>query len=254
MKLHTWTNEYYDILEFFFWEPQHLGKIKNVNNPKSLDEVLTHLGEMEVTLNHQFNLFFQLLPSSLFQLFFKKINPSIEPDIYKFLSEKEIGIKDATQPDLFFDGKKSAIAIEMKINAMCNLEQVMKYALLFYFNNKKAQYHKNNHLILIGKKNIENLFKEKFTTTKSLKYNLNENLIPDITKKGKITLTHLKKDILNTSKTMSITFINYQQFFDVLKWLKRKIDTNSAYNDTVFKLINGIQEELTIRKLAKKDN
>ena len=60
----SWNNEYYDIMNFYYWEPQHLGKIKNPNSKiQSIHDALSHIAKMEVSLNHQFNLFFQLLPS-----------------------------------------------------------------------------------------------------------------------------------------------------------------------------------------------
>lgn len=53
-----WTSEYYDVMEFYYWEPQHLGKIKNPKSQYSNQlKSLEHIQNMEVSLNHMFNVF-----------------------------------------------------------------------------------------------------------------------------------------------------------------------------------------------------
>ena len=48
----SWNNEYYDIMNFYYWEPQHLGKIKNPNSKiQSIHDALSHIAKMEVSLN-----------------------------------------------------------------------------------------------------------------------------------------------------------------------------------------------------------
>ena len=251
MSKHTWNKEYYDILDFFYFEPQHLGKAKNTKNPKPYEKVNHRLRNMEVTLNHQFNLFFQLLPKSLFHLFFTQIIKELSDDDFQFQGDSQLNIHGATQPDLFFKGEHSCIAIEMKISAKSSLDQVMKYAMLFHFSQKNDLKAKDNHLIFIGKGNLKNQFKEKFTSTDLIKDNLNTSLIPETTRKGNINLIEQKEDIISVAKAMSITFINYQNIFDLLTLVKDNTDTSSPYFDTVFKLINGLKEELISRKLSK---
>jgi hypothetical protein len=53
-------------MNFYYWEPQHLGKKKNPNSKiQNISDALDHISKMEVSLNHQFNLFFQLIPAAL---------------------------------------------------------------------------------------------------------------------------------------------------------------------------------------------
>ena len=62
----NWLDSYYEALEFFYWEPQHLGLKKNVSNElDTIEKVEKHLRKMEVTLNHNTNQFLLLAPVAL---------------------------------------------------------------------------------------------------------------------------------------------------------------------------------------------
>src|ERR1700682_4034684 len=62
----SWVDAYYEALDFFFWEPQHLGRKKHTDAKlKTHYDVQAHLRVMEVTLNHQLKQFFSLAPRSL---------------------------------------------------------------------------------------------------------------------------------------------------------------------------------------------
>jgi len=250
----TWNQEYYDNLNFFYWEPQHLGKQKNTksrfDNPY---KVMKHLREMEVTLNHQFNLFFQLLPNQLYMLFFEAVFKNIEKDEYLYQSLFDIDaleLKDATQPDIFFKGRNNLIGVELKIGAKSSLEQVVKYAILYHFSQKNDDKRKNCHLLYIGKGNSDNLFKDKKISILNVQDYINLEMLPDKTKKGKISLRHDKQDILKIAKEMSISYLSYQQVYELFKSLRTKIETTSQYASTIEKLIHGMQNELLVRNLV----
>ena len=62
----TWLDGYYEALKFFYWEPQHIGRKKDVARPViNLEKVMKHLRSMEVTLNHNINQFLLLAPIAL---------------------------------------------------------------------------------------------------------------------------------------------------------------------------------------------
>ena len=124
----TWNQEYYDALNFYYWEPQHLGRLTNPNSKyKNIEDVISHLRRMEVSLNHEFNLFFQLLPNELFNQFFNSLVDNFEPDDYKYQSLqdlKKLNLKDATQPDIFFKGENNFVGVELKVTAKSSLDQI----------------------------------------------------------------------------------------------------------------------------------
>ena len=135
-----WTSEYYDVMEFYYWEPQHLGKIKNPksrynNQFKSLE----HIRNMEVSLNHMFNVFFRLTPSKFVSDLLSttcnvvadsKLSMQGRYDVRKF--------SKMVQPDLLFVSDNINFSIEMKIGAKSSLEQVYKYALLHWLEQQHS--------------------------------------------------------------------------------------------------------------------
>ena len=62
----NWLDSYYEALEFFYWEPQHIGRKKNVDSEfNTIEKVVKHLRRIEVTLNHNINQFLILAPAAL---------------------------------------------------------------------------------------------------------------------------------------------------------------------------------------------
>ena len=60
-----WTDEYESIVEFYFWEPQHLNRRAPPGRNPGIDEVLQRLRRKEVPLNHLLGILFRLIPASL---------------------------------------------------------------------------------------------------------------------------------------------------------------------------------------------
>src|SRR6267143_2425099 len=60
-----WTDEYESIVEFYFWEPQHLNRRAPPGRNPGIDEVLQRLRRKEVPLNHLLGILFRLVPASL---------------------------------------------------------------------------------------------------------------------------------------------------------------------------------------------
>ncbi|MCB1194402.1 MAG: hypothetical protein KDK90_28475 [Leptospiraceae bacterium] len=247
----NWNEEYYDIIEFYYWEPQHIGKKKYEDaNFNSMEEVKTHLLNMEVSLNHQFNYFFRLIPKEILNEIFQGIDKNIASDKYNFQSTKQINeleLDDATQPDMFFIGEENQIGIEMKIGAKSSIEQVLKYAMLFYFNNLKSKRERKANLIFISKGDFSNLFPEKFENIIKLKQALNIEQIPDETKKGNNDLRTHKEGILNVAKQMSISFINYNDLNSLISKTKSQL-VESKYKDSVEMLFDGLIDEINARR------
>ena len=129
-----WTRGYFDALEFFFWEPQHLGKKKNVESEyDSLAQVLEHLHRIEVTLTHHTDLFLRLAPKSMRNELFRFLFGHTFADPYRYHGrgvETAYGMDNMSQPDLYFTSPSTVVAIELKIQAKTSIDQLSKYALL----------------------------------------------------------------------------------------------------------------------------
>jgi hypothetical protein len=251
-----WNEEYYDIINYYLQEPQRIGKKTNKDSryAKTVD-ALARVKGMEQSLNHIFNIFFSLLPDSVLNEIIKNITKSFDSsESLAYQSQKGVdalNLGDMTQPDVFFVGEKSLVGIEMKINAKCSVEQVIKYACLFHFASLQNTKLNNFHLVLVGPSTFQKLFSPTFQNNTELQKTITLEQIPAESKKGKINLDPHKPKILKLIKNMSIDFINYSDFSEKLNSIVENIDKSSDYSQTIFKLINGVNEELLSRNLTK---
>lgn len=139
-----WVENYYDALQFYYHEPQHLRKRKKPNsNLKSSELVDEKLRRLEVPLNHQIKQFLSLAPNSLRKRLFDSVPFDPAPKLPvsgKFIlagrhiaKRREDGryvFASEAQPDLLFKGVGETVSLEMKIDAKSGVDQVLKYALL----------------------------------------------------------------------------------------------------------------------------
>ena len=80
-----WNDEYYEIIDFYFWEPQHIGRSKTEKSRyKNMEDVKNHILNMEVSLNHQLNIFFRLAPEDFINKLVKNYFHNSFDDKYLF--------------------------------------------------------------------------------------------------------------------------------------------------------------------------
>ena len=252
----SWNNEYYDIINFYYWEPQHLGKIKNPNSKiQSIHDALSHIAKMEVSLNHQFNLFFQLLPSVILNDILNKIdNNYISTDKLSYQSIEDINtlnLNDATQPDVFFKSNKDLVAIEFKLGTKSSIEQIMKYATLFHFTELHHEMEFAHHLIYVDRDNFSTMFKEKFFSIDIVQSAIEMAHIPDTTKKGYVNLIPHKERITKIAKNLHLSFVNYQELYNIFSYFVNYIDASNPFSETIIKLFSGMNNELVFRELVR---
>jgi hypothetical protein len=249
-----WNKDYYEMIEFYFWEPQHLGKITNPANPiKTLDDSMKKIGKMEVALNHMFNTFFRFCPSTVLSTLLGSITGNDKLGSVKYQSryntEKKIG-RDATQADVLLIDESNIVGIELKLESKSSLEQIYKYAMLFNFEKDISGKDKNLYLIYITKNDFPSIFKEKFRSEDLVKSKFSINQIPDKTKKGNISLLDKKKDIVATLNKTNIYFLTFTDYYEILNKIKTDIDVSDKYSDMLLMLINGLLNELETRQLS----
>jgi len=255
MNGNEWTSEYYDIMEFYYWEPQHLGKIKNpksrYNNEK---KALQHIQNMEVSLNHMFNIFFRLAPSSFVnQVIRNSFGQNIQ-DSFALQGRYDIlEFSSLVQPDLLFSSEATNFSIEMKIGAKSSLLQVYKYALLHWLEQQHSDSQKKSLLLYIGKGNFDDLWVEGFASAEELK---KEALNLDISKlktkaEKKETVPidwHAVQSMLDNT---DIAYCSYSKFSTLLKLFPAHLIENSNEYETIHKLFSGLYEELERRALIE---
>lgn len=135
-----WADEYENILEFYFWEPQHLNRVsppKDKRRPPA--EVLGALMKREVPLNHQLNIFFRLAPKGLVERWLRATLTGTAAAQPALISLRGDPIMGATQPDLYFQCIGSRVFVELKVEAKSGLEQLCKYALLSAYLDRQGE-------------------------------------------------------------------------------------------------------------------
>lgn len=161
----NWTDEYREIVEFYYWQPQDIGRANGVKRFKNADEMWDHVSRIEVSLNHVLNIFFSLYP-------LHKLDCFDADDSHVMLSAWQLELlqreqKNATQPDTFFEGNNKNIAIELKTASKSDLAQVIKY---IRFNEALLDSEsKDFELVMLTPfDDISKVFKEKYQTIMEL--------------------------------------------------------------------------------------
>lgn len=162
---YNWTDEYREIIELYWWQPQSFGRAKT--NPKKFptaDKMWESVARLETTLNHVLNIFFALFP-------FEKLNFPLKGDKYTMLSSKRLEeiqreMDNKTQPDFFFVGDNSNLAIELKLGAKSDIEQVEKYVAFHRHLNRAVPLHL---LYLSPHEDVKGLFSEHFQDERELR-------------------------------------------------------------------------------------
>jgi len=250
----AWTSEYYDVMEFYYWEPQHLGKIRNkesrYNNAK---EALEHIRNMEVSLNHMFNVFFRLAPSSFTNQIIDKYFKKDIKDKFKLQGRYSVSEFSAlVQPDLLFSSKETNFSIEMKIGAKSSLEQVYKYSLLHWLEQEHNKKSKKSLLLYIGKDDFTSLWRERFSTIEELKEAVVTSDIEKLkTKASKIEKVEVNWDeVKKLVEETTVAYCSYSQFATMLKASANQLPKNNEATETVVKLFSGLYSELKGRGLT----
>lgn len=204
----NWTDEYREIVEFYYWEPQHIGRAKGEKRFNNANEMYAHVSKMEVSLNHILNIFFSLYPLNKLGCF--NADESHTMMSAHQLEQLQQEQKNATQPDMFFQGKTKNIAIELKTASKSNLKQVVKY---IKFNQELANSSAVEfELIFITPHNdISKIFKEKYSTEQELRSAILElSLVPP-----------------------KISIISFNEFY-------KSLEVKSVRNETEEKLTTGL--------------
>lgn len=249
-----WNSEYYDNLEFFYFEPQHLGKIKNPNSEiQSPKDAIDHLKRMEVCLNHQMNLFFRLAPLAYQQGLFRQCFGADFDDQWSLVGkelDREWKVDNGTQPDLFFAGRTTNVCIELKLGSKLTLEQVLKYVFLNKLEQRHSGLEKRYYLLFMGKGEFRDQWREKFEDTKAMSLALRETTFSGSLKRWASKIMVDEGEIGAAADKTAFSFLSYQGFASSLAAFKKDIDGASPHSETIVELFNGMLAELRERRLA----
>ena len=267
MKDGDWTSQYYDVSEFYYWEPQHLGKIKN---PKSRynnqQDVLDHIQNMEVSLNHMFNVFFRIVPSQFINTLLNEtcnidtssvIRADVQDNFYMQGRYDVLKFSKLVQPDLLFTSEITNFSIEMKIGAKSSLEQVYKYALLHWLEEKHTGIKKESVLLYMGvKEDFSSLWSEQYPNPNEVIQAAIELDIDNLKIRAlKVESIDINwNEVKGILKRTNISYCSYPLFSVILDTQKRRIqgESNSPEcKEMTRNLFDGMCSELSRRGLSE---
>lgn len=156
---------------------------------------------------------------------------------------------DATQPDAVMSGVNNRVMIEMKLGTKTSLDQYYKYLLFTHFMEMETG-KKSNHLIYLANESMSRTWKEKFASEQEIKQTFTTDVLPKISKKGKINVEAIAKQLADISKDLNIGFINYQSLYDLLE---NAISDNKD-DEILVNLYKGFNQELIKRALVSRSH
>jgi hypothetical protein len=237
-----WTEEYLNILEFYFWEPQHLNRVSPpADRRKPPAEVFSALLKREVPLNHQLNLFFRLAPSGLVHRWLQPLLPALPlaaPTLTNTQEFRRSPAWGACQPDLWFEDEDARCFVELKVDARSSLSQLCKYALLHEHLNR-THGEKASGLVFMG------LSERHFTdvlvhvaTREHAEFSLPERVLAHAS-----NLKVSETAVLHSVRSMMVSYFDYPRFDAFLSEEEARIGSDEAAQ-TLRKLIIGMRSFL----------
>ena len=251
----TWNEEYYDIIDFYYWEPQHLGKQKSpVSSYRSVEDVIAHVRGMEVSLNHQMNIFFRLIPNAFLHKMLWLFWGQESEDEFLFHGNQQWRTyateRDPTQPDIFLAGSQSNIAIELKVKAKSNVDQVVKYLLLHYLNERFSSKRKQFFFLYLSPNEFSKLWNPSLSNREELDELVKHYDFEKIEKKTKYLANIDWDDVLAVWQRTHFSARTYTEFYEFLDSYRTEMDLSCTSEETLLKLIDGMMRELKLRDLV----
>ena len=246
---HNRTDVVYDMYSHLYWEPQKIDCIRRGDKKFTNEEwMIDNLKKLEVPLNHIMNIFFTCLNTQSTQRFFErsldKPNMSDDYDLYVRNLSQVVDIDkvfNPTQPDLFFVWDSHVISLEMKVSSKSDCQQILKYAFLHSAEQKKSLIKKKHHLLLLGKWEFSNFWKDTYNSPEEVKANCLKD-IDNLSDKYK----RYSKDIIQMLNNLMIHYISYEDLALYL-WQQQKIIKDKKE----YKLFEWLVQELLERKLVR---
>lgn len=251
----NWVKSYYHALEFFYWEPQHIGRKKHVSAKyDTVQKVKEHLHDMEVTLNHNLSQFFLLAPCSLRNKLFAKL--FAQPfehqfDMHGGELDGKYELANSMQPDLVFSSDAELVSVEMKLEAKSSIAQALKYAWLGLRMEMARGKPRKHYLALLGKQSFSDLWQEKFESPVDLQNALAQTDLSSFFAKlhthASATNQERFKEIVST---LSFAFLSYAELADFLQEALPTESDVSTGAEVYRKLVAGLLNEFQHRHLT----
>jgi hypothetical protein len=246
-----WNSVYYDVIQEYYWDPKLIGRVPAVPPIFANDkEMLGNLRRMEVSLNHLLALFFSLAPQDYIS--------GLESTVFGDTTDKayrNIGIfelrrttpHDPTQPDVFMASADTCFSVEVKIGAKSSLEQVVKYALLHCWHEKKEGKPLASRLLYLTPRPEGKTWAENFTDVGCMKAALDAFDFNGFLEKTKMSKDLTAAELEAASRSLQVAHITFARFHEITKTYAGAIPPGERYADSARKIIDGLVHELEFR-------
>ena len=251
----SWLETYYTALEFFYWEPQHLGLKKNPDAKlDSRDKVVERLRTLEVTLNHALDQFLRLAPHGLRNELFESVfrRSFLHPlHMHGRDIDRDFELADAMQPDFFFESEADVVSIEMKIHAKSSVSQVLNYALLGLAVEMMRQAPRQHSLLMLGRGTFADLWSESFTNVAELRNAVvGADLPAFLLGRPARFRPHIAR-FTQIVQGLQIEWLPYWRLANLLRAAYPPDSDASRAAEVYRKLLDGMLNELSNRQLAQ---
>jgi hypothetical protein len=253
MKRSSWVDEYYETFELLFWEPQHIGRRKNpLTRLRGPREVLARARRLEVTLNQQLSTMLSLLPERWVEgllefLTGRKPGPEIALGSAE-TRERQVVHGNVTQPDVACYGEGEVLAVEMKVDARCDLDQVRKYLLLAALEGAESPADTRFGLGFLGRGDCRSFFREGFADVEAVRAAVLAQPMP-ATLGTMATATHADA-MREIAAGCSLQYRSYAELDAHLGGRCAGLDPADPGAETLLSLVRGFRGALEARGLA----
>lgn len=248
-----WNTNYYEIIQDYYWEPQHIDRAKREHPKYGNDkQVLWHIHQMEVSLNHLLALFFSLTPRDFIHRLECSAFGSHSSADFRQVSLFELRATyrhDPTQPDVFLVAADRCLSIEVKIDAKSSLEQVAKYALLHLdFAKRNGIPTDGSRLIYLTPRPVSQTWKEKFLGVSAMRSALTAFDFAALLAKAKVSSAITAEELRAVALAMPVAHLSFTDFYRLTAEYAATIPSDAKpATDTVAKLFDGLLHELRFR-------
>jgi hypothetical protein len=256
-----WTDIYYNVMNYYFWEPKRLRRLsysrlvklaRKYEKSKGLLNILkpAHGGkgiEQEVMqsayideepFNHQLEFFFRLAPKNSFKALFNHCDLPIFDERPEILTRTAELVFQGVQPDLLIISRTSALMVEVKpARGKSSAGQVAKYASLSHRLRRARPEIKNIKLLYLANGGILDNFPRSMPSLEELKLSA-KNWIVHRRSSAFARSNEASLDaFVDELDFMEIKFISFGSFVDIMR-------ESMGYSETEQRLIDGLEADL----------
>lgn len=259
-----WSDTYYNIMNYYFWEPKRLKrlslssitkKVKSFANSKDLiaefktshggtgleQRVMSSAYIDEEPFNHQLELFFRLAPQECFDSLLNYVGLESSAERPKVLTRTVELVYGGVQPDLLLLYNNSALMIEVKPpRGKSSAGQIAKYAHLSRSLREDRPEITNFRLLYLANGGLDQNFSKNLAVWPDLKKSAEEWVMERKSSAFKLVDLGVLNEVKDQIAKQQPVFISFSQFVESMK-------LSCTNSETEKRLIDGISMDLIRR-------